>query len=234
MSNATVDSLFMNLKQIEQLRKQAEAEYNQYQEALQKVNNTLQKISEVASKANIPLQNSAIGSENIGKSHVSPPTTLKKRPGQKPFEEVTAEVTPVVKKTRGRPKAAVSQNTTSTEGTKKRRGRPPKNSVDNASKPAVQRNFENNKSLRETCWEVLSRDGSYFRKFFNDYPEGAKGLKVSEVKEIIVKEGRWTSSSADIGVQVQNALHNLRNKELKLERNEEDRRYYIIDGKNLD
>lgn len=95
------------------------------------------------------------------------------------------------------------------------------------------RNYGNSKTLRETCWEILERDPSTYSEYIPDYPENATGLKISELKTIIEEEGEWVSSSSDIGIQIQNALYNLKNKEGKLHRNDEDRRYYIIEGKNL-
>lgn len=216
MATATV-SVFQQLQQIEDLRRQAESQYKDYQKALTSVNKTLAQLAEVASKANVGIAGVPLmpitPSKTAKALKATPPTTGAKR--------------------RGRPRKSEAAVTTPVTVGAKRRGRPKKVVAANEVKVATQRHYDNPKSLRETCWEILDRDPSSYRKILSEYPEGAKGLKVTELKEIIETEGVWTSSSADIGAQIQNTLHNLRNKEGKLHRNDEDRRYTIVSGKQL-
>jgi hypothetical protein len=91
------------------------------------------------------------------------------------------------------------------------------------------KNQQKNKSLRETCLEVLSRDNSIFSEIFENYPENSRGLKVSELKHIIETEGLWNSISSNVSAQIQNTLHKLKNKEGLIDKNEEDRRYFIVE-----
>jgi hypothetical protein len=219
MSSATKNSVLEQLQQIDELRRQAESHYKLYEGVLQTINTKVLNL--VESKAVVGVSRAAA-------------------PKAKPKASATS--TPGTGKKRGRPRKTESAPATTPDtgtGVKRGRGRPRKTEAAPVPASAVKvvsstRNYDNPKSLRETCWEILDRDPSSYRKILKDYPEGATGLKVIELKEIIEKEGKWTSSSSDIGAQVQNCLHGLRNKEGKLHRNEEDRRYYIIDGKELD
>lgn len=215
MATANV-SVFQQLQQIEDLRRQAESQYKEYQKALTSVNKTLAQLADVASKANV-------GISGISLMPITPSKTVK-----------APKATPTTgTKRRGRPRKSEAAVSVSVTVGAKRRGRPKKAVTGNEVKPVAQRHYDNPKSLRETCWEILEREPSSYRKILSDYPEEAKGLKVTELKEIIETEGVWTSSSADIGAQIQNTLHNLRNKEGKLHRNDEDRRYTIVSGKQL-
>lgn len=119
-------------------------------------------------------------------------------------------------------------------GTGKKRGRP-KGSTNKADKPARERksgdkrNFDNEVSLKETVFNVLSRSASQHRKSLPDYPKDAVGLKVSEITEIIGSEGLWKSSSDKPGQMIQQALYHLKN-DNKVERDDETRRYRLVQG----
>lgn len=93
-------------------------------------------------------------------------------------------------------------------------------------------NGENKISLKRYTFELLGRPASSIKKMIAGYPEEGKGLKVSEIKEIIENEGKWSTKS-DIGPQIHNALFALRNAN-KVKRNEEDRRYYLVEGAEYD
>lgn len=127
--------------------------------------------------------------------------------------------------------------TTTTAEPKKRRGRPPGSGKKNAQKPpkaeskSKSKNYSNQKTLKETFWEVLSRDPKEWKKVIADLPENATGLKVSEVKQIIDSEGVWVSSSDNIRSMLQTLVYNL-GKEGKIQRGD-DRRYHIVPGQSL-
>jgi hypothetical protein len=80
---------------------------------------------------------------------------------------------------------------------------------------------------------MLGKGSFYMKKHLPEYPAGAKGLKVSELKEIIEKSESWTTSSENIAGQIQNALYFLREAK-KIDRNDEDRRYFIIKDAEYD
>jgi hypothetical protein len=109
-----------------------------------------------------------------------------------------------------------------------------------AKKPVVavktqpqQRNYDNDTSLPETVWDVLDREPGEYKSLIENYPdEGAVGLKVAEIKDVIELEKKWVSSSPNISPMIQSVVGDLRY-EGKLARNEDDRRYYIIDGAEL-
>lgn len=85
--------------------------------------------------------------------------------------------------------------------------------------PGDNRNYDNELSLRETIWQILDR------------PENGAGLKVSEIVDIIEKEGVWKSSSPDISNMVQGQVYKLK-AEGRLVRGDE-KRYYIPEGATL-
>ena len=117
-----------------------------------------------------------------------------------------------------------------------RRGRKPKAKVEAKVKATVKRGAkrgrkaksENGISLKRYVFDIASRPASAMKKVFSEYPANAKGATVGEFREIIEKEGKWSTGS-EIGPQIHNALYNLRENK-KMARNEEDRRYYVIDG----
>lgn len=93
------------------------------------------------------------------------------------------------------------------------------------------RNYGNTVSLKQTVWNVLDRGPKDWAKVVEDLPKNADGLQISEIKEIIEKEGSWTSSSGDISTQLASHLYNLK-KEGLIARTEEGR-YYIVEGAEL-
>ena len=93
-------------------------------------------------------------------------------------------------------------------------------------------NGESKISLKRYTFDLLGRPAASIKKVISGYPENGKGLKVSEIKEIIENEGKWSTES-EIGPQIHNALFALRNAK-KVERNEEDRRYHLIEGAGYD
>lgn len=95
-----------------------------------------------------------------------------------------------------------------------------------------ERNYGQETSLRKEIWSVLDRDPASYKQYLPDYPDEAVGLKVSEVKEIIEREGKWTSKAEDISPQIQGHLHDLK-KDGKIHRNDVDRRYFIVEGATL-
>lgn len=95
-----------------------------------------------------------------------------------------------------------------------------------------ERNYGQDTSLRKEIWAVLDREPSSYKQYLPDYPDGAVGLKISELKEIIEQEGKWTSKAENISPQIQGHLHDLK-KDGKIHRNEEDRRYFIVEGATL-
>lgn len=97
---------------------------------------------------------------------------------------------------------------------------------------AAAANGENKISLKRYTFDLLGRPAASIKKVISGYPESGKGLKVSEIKEIIENEGKWSTDS-EIGPQIHNALFALRNAK-KVERNEEDRRYHLVEGAEYD
>lgn len=120
---------------------------------------------------------------------------------------------------------------------KRRGGRPPKSAVARVVKQAGkvapnQRNYNNEMSLREAIWDVLSRSTRAWAQHIDGLPTNVSGLQINEIKEIIEKEQKWVSSSANISPQVQSQVYNLK-EEGKISRGD-DRRYYIVRGATLD
>lgn len=69
------------------------------------------------------------------------------------------------------------------------------------------RNYSNDMSLKEAVFDVLDRqnwDGIL------DLPKDTFSLSAGEIKKVIEQEGKWVSSSDDIGSQLQGALGSLR------------------------
>jgi hypothetical protein len=95
-----------------------------------------------------------------------------------------------------------------------------------------QRNYDNEMSLPQAIWDVLDRKSNTYKKYIPDYPDGADGLKVSEIKDVIEAEKKWVSSSENISPQIQQVVGKLR-EDGKLARSE-DRRYFIVKGATLD
>lgn len=119
---------------------------------------------------------------------------------------------------------------------RRRPGRPAdpakKKNTGKSSKVAPnQRNYSNEISLKEAIWDVLDRSPKEWQKSIPDFPSDAEGLKISEIKELIEKEGKWVSSASDISPQLQSHIYNLKNAG-KVTRGEGGR-YYINEGASL-
>lgn len=82
----------------------------------------------------------------------------------------------------------------------------------------------------EAVWNVLDRDPATFKELLEEYPDDAIGLKPIEVKEIILKEKKWESSS-DPAQQIHAVMGQLRH-EGKLGRDDASR-YYPIKNAEL-
>ena len=204
LSTKSKDDVLNQFHQIEKLQRQAEKQYENYQQALSEVQFTLKQLSEVASHVSEYVSES---SEIVGEFKA------KRGPGRPPKVEGEAKRGP------GRPPKV--------EGEAKRGpGRPPK--VEGEAKRA-----DNEISLKKHCWDLLDKNDSFYKKFFPEYPTDAYGLKSSELKTIIEKLGEWKSAASNVGAQIANALHSLKEAG-KIHRNEEDRRYYIIEGAEYD
>jgi hypothetical protein len=94
------------------------------------------------------------------------------------------------------------------------------------------RNYGSELSLRKAIWDVLDREPETYKQYLSEYPDDAVGLRVSEMKEIIEKEGKFRSSSKNISPMIQQQVGNFK-KEGKIARGD-DRRYFIVDGAELD
>ncbi len=111
------------------------------------------------------------------------------------------------------------------------RGRP--RNTAQAQKPQPNsKNYTNEMSLTEAVWDVLERDVKSIQTVIKDYPKDAVGLKIPEIRDIIQQEKKWSSSSENISPQVTQQVAVLRH-EGKLARDEENRRYYIIQNADL-
>jgi hypothetical protein len=91
---------------------------------------------------------------------------------------------------------------------------------------------ENGISLKQYVFDIGSRPAAAMKKMFPEYPADAKGATVGEIRDIIEKEGKW-STSGEIGPQIHNALYHLR-EDKKMTRNEKDRRYYVVGSAKLE
>jgi hypothetical protein len=108
-----------------------------------------------------------------------------------------------------------------------------KNATKNATKKkknvaSGERNYSNQMSLKQAIWDVLDRSHKDWAKLLDELPDGAQGLQISEIKEIIEKEQKWVSSSEDISTQLSSHLTNLK-KDGFIAR-AEGGRYYIVKG----
>jgi hypothetical protein len=193
------------LGKIDQLRGQAESQGNEYQNLLnlanQKLaerNQTLLQIGEVAKSA----------AETTLPANITPVLSA-----------TVAAVTPVVpsqslvprqKRTYTKRSDAQKAASASVPASTGKRGRPSANAL----------------SLKDTIFEVLSRNPAQYKKILPEYPANETGLKVPEIKDIIEKEKSWVSSSKQLGTLVQQALYKLV-EEGKAER-AENRRYSLV------
>jgi hypothetical protein len=206
-----------HFERLSQLQTEAEEKCKMWQKSLHDYQTALLKLSDVAREA----------SEQVG--DVPEVTTLKRGPGRP--KATTAKRGP------GRPPKAEGEKrgpgrppkAEKAEGAKRSPGRPPK-----AEKAvSAEKDHDNSPSLKRVVWDMLSKGSFYMKKHLPEYPAGAKGLKVSELKEIIEKSESWTTSSENIAGQIQNALYFLREAK-KIDRNDEDRRYFIIKDAEYD
>jgi len=206
-----------HFERLSQLQTEAEEKCKMWQKSLHDYQTALLKLSDVAREA----------SEQVGdvpevmtvKRGPGRPkaTTVKRGPGRPPKAEGE-------KRGPGRPPKAEKA-----EGAKRGPGRPPK--AEKAS--SAEKEHDNSPSLKRVVWDMLGKGSFYMKKHLPEYPAGAKGLKVSELKEIIEKSESWTTSSENIAGQIQNALYFLREAK-KIDRNDEDRRYFIIKDAEYD
>ena len=193
-----------HFERLSQLQTEAEEKCKMWQKSLHDYQTALLKLSDVAREA----------SEQVG--DVPEVTTAKRGPGRP--KATTAKRGP------GRPPKAEKA-----EGAKRGPGRPPK-----AEKAvSAEKEHDNSPSLKRVVWDMLGKGSFYMKKHLPEYPAGARGLKVSELKEIIEKSESWTTSSENIAGQIQNALYFLREAK-KIDRNDEDRRYFIIKDAEYD
>ncbi len=221
MKTALKGDLVGCFSQIEELRQQAHEEIQEYQKLLHQAQGTLQKLAEVASKTSVHMGEAADLEVTVPKRRGRKPgTKMKGRRGRPP------KASTVVKagaKRRGRPPKAASA-TAAVKANGKKLGRPKKNGSAGENGDV---------SLKRAIWDVLERDSAANKRFIPDYPADAKGLKVAEIKEVIEKEGKWTTKSKSFAAQIQNAVYRLCD-EKKAKRNDEDRRYYIVKGAQYD
>lgn len=129
-----------------------------------------------------------------------------KRRGRKPGPKANGR--------RGRKPGPKATKVKATAKTGAKRGRRPK--------------AEGGISLKQYVFEIGSRANAAMKKMFPEYPADAKGATVGEIRDIIEKEGKW-STTGEIGPQIHNALYHLRENK-KMTRNEKDRRYYVVNG----
>ena len=205
--------------QIEQLRQQAHEEIQEYQKLLHQAQGTLQKLAEVASQTSVHMGETELEVAAPKRRGRKPGTKMKGRRGRPP--KAAGAVTATAKR-RGRPPKAAGATAVKANG--KKLGRPRKNGAGGENGDV---------SLKRAIWNVLERDAAANKRFIPDYPADAKGLKVAEIKEVIEKEGKWTTKSKSFAAQIQNAVYRLCD-EKKAKRNDEDRRYYIVKGAQYD
>lgn len=95
------------------------------------------------------------------------------------------------------------------------------------------RNSNNEMSLAKAIWTVLDRSESEHRRSIPDLPIAAEGLTVADVRDIIVKEKLWTSSSENITSMLQQQFMNLRHEGKIVRGTKDDRRNHIRRGAKL-
>lgn len=129
---------------------------------------------------------------------------------------------------RGRPAATAAAKPEAAKSTPKHAA---KKAGANGKVAPSERNYSNPVGLKQTIWEVLDRSPKEWAKILDDFPADAEGLQISEIKEIIEKEGKWKSSSENISTQLSSHLFNLKGEGLIARGT--DSRYYIVDGAEL-
>ena len=124
-------------------------------------------------------------------------------------------------KRRGRPKKAVISLASIVEESKeepKRRGRPKKSGSTNQTK------FE---SFEKMILSILSDPIEKYRNILSNYPQGAKGLKLTEINDIILRNEMWDFVDVNSFKKIQNSIYQLKDSG-KIKRNDQDRRYYLM------
>jgi hypothetical protein len=87
-------------------------------------------------------------------------------------------------------------------------------------------------TMPEAVWDAIDRDPATYKTILPEYPEGASGLKVSEIRDVIEKEGKRQSSAENISPMIQQIVGDLRY-EGKLGRDEDTKRYWAVAGAEL-
>jgi hypothetical protein len=124
-------------------------------------------------------------------------------------------------KRRGRPKKAVISLQSTVEEPRqepKKRGRPKKDDSINHLK------FE---SFDKMILSILSDPIEKYRNILSNYPQGAKGLKLTEINDIILKNEMWDFVDVNSFKKIQNSIYQLKDSG-KIKRNDQDRRYYLM------
>ena len=139
-----------------------------------------------------------------------------------PLPEKSADIISMYKskeepKRRGRPKKAVLSLTSIVEEPK-RRGRPKKSGSTNQTK------FE---SFEKMILSILSDPIEKYRNILSNYPQGAKGLKLTEINDIILRNEMWDFVDVNSFKKIQNSIYQLKDSG-KIKRNDQDRRYYLM------
>ena len=139
-----------------------------------------------------------------------------------PLPEKSADIISMYKskeepKRRGRPKKAVLSLTSIAEEPK-RRGRPKKSGSTNQTK------FE---SFEKMILSILSDPIEKYRNILSNYPQGAKGLKLTEINDIILRNEMWDFVDVNSFKKIQNSIYQLKDSG-KIKRNDQDRRYYLM------
>lgn len=113
--------------------------------------------------------------------------------------------------------------------------------VPSYKKSATSDQPKHNMSLLAAVWDVLDRDQDTYNSVVDATTKKLViqekisdfiGLKVSEIKDIILAEKKWTSDSTSIAQQIQQAIYKLKY-EGKISRGD-NRRYFIVDGAEFD
>lgn len=100
----------------------------------------------------------------------------------------------------------------------KRRGRPKKSGSTNQTK------FE---SFEKMILSILSDPIEKYRNILSNYPQGAKGLKLTEINDIILRNEMWDFVDVNSFKKIQNSIYQLKDSG-KIKRNDQDRRYYLM------
>jgi len=210
MSTATATDVG---KQISDLLAEANQLEHEGQEKLNAAKEKFAAIRDLANQHSGDYQVGSNGSSSVASPAAPRPKTARTRPA------ASTAVAPAKKKTK-------SKNAPAAKG----KGR--KNVRRSGKVDPADRNYGNEISLKAAIWQVLEMGPEAWEKILPDFPADAEGLKVSEVKEIIEAKKIWESSSENISPQIQQHLYNFK-KAKKVARGD-DRRYYIVEGAELE